>query len=59
MELFSSMLNFGVKRLARLKLALEMHITLAPECYVYTYCLSVESCEFSFRHATMKIALID
>ena len=33
------MLNFGVKRLARLKLALEMHITLAPECYVY--CFSV------------------
>lgn len=33
--------NFGVKRLTRLKLALEMYITLAPKYYVY--CFSVES----------------
>ena len=38
---FSLMLSFGVTRLTRLKLALEMYITLAPECYVY--CFSVES----------------
>ena len=35
------MLDFGIKRLARLKLALEMYITLAPEGYVY--CFVVES----------------
>lgn len=38
---FSLMLNIGVKRLARINLALKIYVTLAPKCYVY--CFSVES----------------